>query len=156
MTFVSSEVFEGQGVLFYAYDSLDEEELLRVFRKHFDTPAERFSRYRFTITDLTEVTSTNLTASAVRQMSDWAAESSANNTDAVVCIIASSDLTFGFSRMEHTLVEDTTGWLQREFRQREEGLAWLVDKVLETHGLSLPLDLAAYLALLKKVRDGAM
>lgn len=152
VTFVSTEISEGQGVLFYAYDFLDEGDFLRVFRKHFDTPADRFSGYRYTISDFTEVASTNLSASAIRKMSDWAAGAAANNADAVVCIIASSDVTFGLSRMEHSLVEDT-GWLQREFRERADGVAWLAGKVLDTHGLTLPFDLAEYLALLKMIRQ---
>ena len=112
-----------------------EEEYLCILKKHLNQPEDKFSQYRFSITDMTGICKAEVTASAIRDIADECVKAARNNPDAIVATVADQDLVFGLVKMS-IMLRDQTGWESRIFQHREDAEAWVRSRAENKFGIT--------------------
>jgi hypothetical protein len=122
------DVRDGLGVMITATGFLSEEEYLDSLRQHLTQDREKFKRYRYSLSDFSDLTGFEIRTSAVRTVADLCRSAARVNPDMVVAVVAAQDAAFGLSRMWEAL-SDEGAWEIHVFRKREEAREWIAQHV---------------------------
>jgi len=124
------DVENGLGNLIIVNGVVTEIEFVEALQRHLTQNPEKFRRYRFSLTDLSEVTELNLSKAVIEEHSRACIRSAEVNPDAVVAVVAPQDLQFGLSRMWEILSNEIS-WEICIFRRNEEARTWVRERVKE-------------------------
>ena len=125
----------GIGVIILAQGILTAQEVITHHKRHLTQDKEKFSKYRYSLSDLTAVTQTDVTNDTVKLLADMCIEASKMNPHPIVAIAASDDLVYGFSRMIDALMYETR-WETNVFRSKTEAKEWIKEKVSDKFGIN--------------------
>lgn len=130
MTIHITDVDGGIGNLILMSGIITDSEFVEVMQKHLAQDPDKYKRYRFSLTDLSDVTELNVSTDVIREHSNACIRSAEVNPDAVVAVVAPEDIDFGLSRMWE-LQSDDIPWEIRVFRDSEEAKTWIRERVKE-------------------------
>ena len=129
------DVDNGFGNLILMSGIITEIEFAEAMHGHLSQDPDKFRKYLFSLTDLSEVTELDLSTSVIEKHSRACIHSAEINSEAIVAVVAPRDLEFGFSRMWEILCEEIS-WEIRVFRNKEEAEIWIRKRVKIKWGLS--------------------
>ena len=135
MAITISDSDGGLGAIIRGEGRVEESELLAALKEHLFQDPEKFRRYRYSLSDYSEISELDLSTQAIETIANYCREASAVNPDAIVTIVAYRDFLYGLSRMWEAWLADTD-WETMIFRTREEAEAWLRQRVEEKYGIT--------------------
>lgn len=125
----------GIGFRIVVRGSLSGKEFVELIRNHFTEDKAKFRKNRYSITDLTKVTGTDVTSEQVQTLKEMGKDvASRVNPDRVVAIVASTDFSFGMSRMLQMLAANVP-WDIQVFRNQAEAEDWVRARVKDRFGI---------------------
>ena len=124
----------GIGNLIVGRMIVTDQEYIESLTRHLTQDKEKFSKYRYSLTDLTAATKLNISNETVNIIAQLCIEASKVNPNPIVAIVANDDLIYGLSRMYQSLV-DMTEWETMVFRSRNESEEWIKERVREKFGI---------------------
>ena len=122
----------GLGSTMIAWGLLREGEFVDLYEKHFGQDAEKFRKYRYNISDYTELTKVDVSSHAIRWLAGLAQNKSKINPESVIAIVVAQDLIFGLARMWAILM-DGFGWEVMVFRDRNDAEIWIRKRMMEKY-----------------------
>jgi hypothetical protein len=125
----------GLGNLIVGWGEVTEREYVEALTRHFKQDEDKFSKYRYSLSDYSAVTSVKVPTSAIAKMMRLATVPAASNPDAVVAIVAPHDLIYGLSRMSQKLLQ-WTSWETAVFRSRDDAEEWIRTRVEARYGIA--------------------
>jgi hypothetical protein len=99
-------------------------------KQHLSQAAGKFKKYRFSLCDYRGLTKIEVSTPSIQLIANLCRSAAAVNPDAVVALVAESDLSYGLSRMWEMLCEDIA-WETCVFKRYEEAEAWIRERVEE-------------------------
>jgi len=132
------DVADGVGVVITGKGMLAEKEWLDCFIEHLTQDRNKFRKYRYSLSDYTAVTETDISSDAILTIAEYCRRAAKINPKPIVATVANQDLTFGLSRMWEILV-DRVAWETMVFRNREDAEAWITEMVKEKFGMDNPI-----------------
>ncbi|MEM6514477.1 MAG: hypothetical protein AAF660_15810 [Pseudomonadota bacterium] len=127
-------ISEGKGVVFELQGVITSEEFFDTFVSYFNAPDDIFLPLRFSLTDLTDVDSVELSNQDIADLGLVARESYQRNPDSVVAFAAPSDLTYGLAKVWSAWLGPQS-WTSNLLRDRASAERWLRTTVSERFGL---------------------
>lgn len=124
----------GIGVLIVGQGIVTDEEYVQAFTKHLTQDAEKFKKYRYSLSDYTAVDKALISSEAIQKIAKLSLKASAINPQLIIATASRQDLIYGLSRMSQ-LLTDRAGWLHSIFRKREEAESWLKEIAYQKFGL---------------------
>jgi hypothetical protein len=124
----------GLGNIITGRDRIKDKEYVDAILKHLSQDEDKFKRYRYSLSDYTEVTNLEISSKSVELVAKYCQKASTVNSEAVVAIVAKKDVVYGLARMWEML-SDNTKWDIKVFRSREEAEAWISEKVDMKYGI---------------------
>lgn len=112
-----------------------EQEFADAMAEHMSQDPEKFRRYNYSLTDLTQTTELNFSAVFIRNHAQVCVQMAEINPEAIVVAIAPEDLDFGLSRMWETLC-DETDWETGVFRSGAEARDWIRERAEARWGIT--------------------
>ena len=134
MTIEIKDVDGGLGNIILFTGIVEEEEFVNVMTKHMKQDRDKFKQYRYSLSDLTAVTTIDISRNAIELIANLSEKAANVNPKAVVAIVAGQDLVYGLARMIGIL-RDETDWEEMVFRNREDAEAWIKKRVREKYGI---------------------
>ena len=131
------DVDGGVGVIITSKGLLTEKEWMDALHKHLTQAEKKFKKYRYSLSDYTAVTKTEITIDAIHTVAGYCESASRINPKSVVATVAHQDYIYGMSRMWEILV-NSTDWETMVFRNREHAEAWLSKRVKEKYRIDHP------------------
>ena len=116
--------------------SVDEDEYFAAIRPHLEQEPNKFAKYRFSISDYSQVTELTIPSSAVKRLADLCKVSAQTNPEVLIATVAQGDLAFGVSRMWEMLIDEVEGWEPRVFRSMPDAQDWINLRVHARFGLT--------------------
>lgn len=123
----------GIGNLIVGAGEVTEEEYIDALKKHLTQNRDKFKKYRYSIIDFTKVTEASVSSKAISLIANLCKGAAKVNPDPVVAVVANQELIYGLSRMWEMLCEETK-WKIMVFRSRDDGVAWLKERVRDQYG----------------------
>ena len=124
----------GLGNIILGRGILTDYEYIKSLTEHLNQDQEKFSKYKFSLTDVTAVTKLDLSTESINIIANLCIEASKVNPDPIVAIAANRDLMYGLARMYEALV-DRTDWETMVFRSKKEAVEWIRKRVIEKFGI---------------------
>lgn len=120
---------DGRGQINILSGPVTDVEFIAAYEARF-ADLEKFKKLRFIISDMSNVTTFNLTKDTVKIVSDIAKSYAIHNKDLYIAGIHTKDLVFGLGKMWQAYSgNDITGWVTKSFRTKDEAYSWLQDKI---------------------------
>ena len=129
-----SDLDGGLGNQIFGSGIINDDDYLAALRNHLMQDKTKFSKYRYSLADWTQVTQVNVSSEAIQIIANLCIKVSTVNPDPVVAVVAKSDLVFGLSKMSQILM-DETGWEHKVFRNREDAEEWIKHRLLDKYGI---------------------
>jgi len=126
----------GCGNILRAWGDLTEHEVLKAHEDHFGQPVEKFSAYRYGLSDFSEVIEVDISSRGVHELSQMSMDAAKRHPDIVVAVVGSADLVFGLARMFESLVDDAA-WEILVSRTRSDAVTWIRNRVRERFGMDV-------------------
>ena len=114
----------GLGNLIEGIGYISGTEYLALMREHLSQDAASFSRYRYSLSDFSEVSEIQISNVEIEEVAMLCQESAKVNPNPLVAIVAKSDVLFGLSRMYEALLS-ATDWEIMVFRTIPEARTWI-------------------------------
>lgn len=95
------------GVLFAGRGHLEGQAFVTVYKAHLTQDKETFSKYRYSLSDFSDVDSTDVTSASIDYIASLCISASTINPHLIVAWVAKKDYLFGLSRMAETLMSET-------------------------------------------------
>lgn len=124
----------GLGNIILCRGELTEEEFVLALKKHLTKDRVKFSKYRYSLCDYTQLQDIELAARNIDMLADFCRNASVINPRAIVAIVATQDFIYGLARMWEGITDDTN-WETMVFRNREDAELWLGKKAKEKYGI---------------------
>lgn len=118
----------GLGNLIMMTGAITESDFVEALQKHLTQDPVKYGRYRFSLTDLSDVTELSLSSDIIHEHSCACVRSAEINPDVVVAVVSPQDLGFGLSRMWEILSGETS-WEIQVFRDNAEARKWITERV---------------------------
>ncbi len=116
--------FQGKELIEAAKNAYQAEEILRI--------------NKYGIIDYSPVEKFDISTSDVEEVADMCMVASKISPDRLIAVVASSNLSFGYSRMWEML-SGATKWERRVFRVKNEAEGWLKKRAMEQFNISITL-----------------
>ena len=136
MTIQVTDVDDGLGNEIVLSGVINESEFVESLNRHLNNDPEKFKKYRFSLTDLSDVSELNLSSDAIREHSSACIRAAGVNPDAIVAVVAPNDLGYGLSRMWEILSSDEIAWEINVFRNKEEARMWIKERAKKKWSLT--------------------
>jgi len=128
------DVNGGQGVVITGTGVITEADYIEAMIPHLTQDEDKFSQYRYSLSDYTGATQVDVPNHAVERVAQYCEYAARGNPLPVVATVAGSGLPFGLTRMWEILV-DTLPWETMSFTDRDDAEAWLRMRVKQKFGL---------------------
>lgn len=127
----------GLGNIIIGQGIVTEEELFDAFKQYLTQDQEKFSKYRYSLSDYTAAKKLEISTQKVRQIAECCVRSSIVNPKAIVAVVADQDFIYALARMWEIL-SDGVRWETMVFRNREEAEAWIKKRAKKKYGIDDP------------------
>ena len=117
---------DGSKILTRYFGVLSTTDIEKSYIERFTDP-DKIKKYKFIISDYTEVSETNISDIDIRKLSRIYKEASLVNQNVSVVAIMPTDLLFGLARMWQAYV-DSIPWKHAVVRSREEAESFLIQQ----------------------------
>jgi hypothetical protein len=134
MSIETTDLDGGIGVLFVGQGILTNQEYVDIYERHLRQDKEKFSKYRYSLSDFTEVSDTDVTNESIQFIAGLCIAASRINPYPIVALVANISLAYGLSRMFEALSFET-GWEVMVFRSKEEAMKWIKERVKDKYGI---------------------
>jgi len=124
----------GLGNIIECREIVTDQEFVDSFKGHLTQDKTKFAKYRFSFTDLTAITETDLSNESIDIIVQLCIDASKANPDPFVAIAADSDLLYGLSRM-YEILGSRIDWETKVFRSRKDAVEWIKEKVRSKIGI---------------------
>lgn len=131
-----TDINDGLGNEIVMSGFITESEFVDSFQRHLNQEPEKFKKYRFSLTDLSDVIGVDLSSDAIREHSRACICAAGVNPDAVVAVVAPKDLGYGLSRMWEILSSEEIAWETNVFRDKKEAILWIKERAIEKWNLT--------------------
>jgi hypothetical protein len=130
-----ADVDEGRGNIIKAWGVVTGREAVEAFTKHAEQDSEKFSKYKYSLADYTEVTRLYITLKELREIHKKIKEMTKINQEAIVASVMRNAVIYRATRiLEKTNV--MKAWKHTSFRSVEEAKKWIEQEVKSRHGIS--------------------
>ena len=134
MPFTIKNTDGGRGNLITGKGYISGKEHLSTMRAHLSQDAANFSRYRYSLSDYTEITEIQISNAEIEEVVLLCQESAKSNPNPLIALVAKSDVLFGLSRMYEALLSGTN-WEIMVFRTIPDAENWIHARAKEKFGL---------------------
>ncbi|MBW1849738.1 MAG: hypothetical protein JRJ27_22050 [Deltaproteobacteria bacterium] len=124
----------GLGLFIRGWEVTIEGELVDKLQKHLMQDKEKLKRYRYSLSDYTAITKTDISTATVESTADFLLSVADINPDVIAATVANQDVLFGLSRMGEIL-RDKASWEEMVFRNMEDAKNWIQKRVKEKYGI---------------------
>lgn len=125
MKFEQTYTNDGLGQINILSGPVTDTEFLSAYEARF-SDLDKFKNLKYIISDMSEVTSFELSNEAVKKASDIANKHAKYNNNLYVAGIHTKDIVYGLARVWRAYSDDDeTGWITNSFRTRNDALLWL-------------------------------
>lgn len=130
-----TDLDNGRGNLISGKGIVTEEEYVSTLTAHLTQDRNKFKKYLYSHSDFTDVTQANISNKAIAQIVELCKMASEVNQTVIVSFVASTDHIYGLSRMTQAMMA-CTGWEHEVFRNKENAVVWLKQRVKDKHGIT--------------------
>ena len=134
MPIETKDTDNGLGVFFIGRGIVGEIEYLDIYKKHLSQDKDKYQKYRYGINDWSEVTGVEISSNAIDKIAGLCIYSAKINPYPVIAHIATTDVTYGLSRMWEFLSSETE-WEIMVFRRRNEAKGWIRERLRDKFGI---------------------
>jgi len=124
----------GLGLFIRGWEVTIEGELVDKLQKHLMQDKEKLKKYRYSLSDYTAITKTDISTATVELTADFLLSVADINPDVIAATVANQDVLFGLSRMGEIL-RDKASWEEMVFRNMEDAKNWIQKRVKEKYGI---------------------
>jgi len=133
---------DGIGVIYHCHGDMTIDDFFQAGMGFLVNP-EEIKKWRYTIVDLTQVDSMNISSDEIRSVVEQNKRIAAvAHPGVILAVAAPKDLGYGLSRMWEILM-DQIGWETMTFRSRPEAEAWIRQRAREKFDLDIPFATSA-------------
>ena len=134
MSIETTDLDGGIGVLFVGRGIVTNQEYIDIYERHLKQDKEKFSKYRYSLSDFTEVTDVDVNNESIQFIAGLCISASRINPYPIVALVADMSLVYGLSRMFEALSNET-GWEIMVLRSKEEAVKWIKERVKNKYGI---------------------
>jgi len=128
----------GLGVIYYCHGAVTIDDFFQAGVAFLAFP-EEIKKWRYSIVDLTAVDSMEISSGDIRAVVEQSKRIAVVAVPGPLIAVASpNDLGYGLSRMWEALMDDV-GWETITLRSRSEAEHWILERMKEKFGISLPI-----------------
>lgn len=124
----------GIGVIIAGHGIISDQEYINSLRGHLTQGKVKFSKYKFSLSDFTEVTKVQVTNDAIDIVVQMCIAASIVNPHPIVAMAGEDDFVFGLERMIEVLMSDTN-WEIMVFRSTKKAKEWIRERVNNKFGI---------------------
>ena len=125
----------GAGVSITGQGILTDDEFISALKDHLTQDQSKFKKYRYSLADYTDVTKVEVSGETIKYIAGLCISAAKVNPTVVHADVAGQTLIFGLARMAEIL-RDQAGWESMVFRNRNDAISWIKEKVEEKFALS--------------------
>jgi hypothetical protein len=129
------DVDGGRGNIIKGWGVLTGKEVVEAFTMHVGQDKVKFSRYRYSLSDYTEVTNLFISTQEIRQIAQLMREMTGINKDAVVALAANDDIIFRLSNVLKAITDAEEIWKHTTFTSLDVARGWIEEEVGLRHGI---------------------
>ena len=134
MSIETTDLDGGIGVLFVGRGIVTNQEYIDTYERHLKQDKEKFSKYRYSLSDFTQVTDADVNNDSIQFIAGLCISASRINPYPIVALVADMSLVYGLSRMFEALSNET-GWEIMVLRSKEEAVEWIKERVKDKYGI---------------------